>query len=213
MKENFRTLDIIGYDNEKIRNTFVKQEEQSEKLAIIFPGIGYTCHMPLLYYTAEILLQKGFDVLLIEYNYNNGDFGLLSEEKKLQWLNFDADAAYNSIMNNSYYKRVVLVGKSLGSFALARLNEQHGIRNSIWLTPSLQRDHLYKVMRKHARDGLFVIGTEDPAYQKEKVDELKKSGGSLLVVPDANHSMEIEDNTYKSIDSLVKVLKAVDKFI
>ena len=32
-----------------------------KKLAIIFPGVGYTCTKPLLYYTASMAAERGYE--------------------------------------------------------------------------------------------------------------------------------------------------------
>ena len=37
------------------------------KLAIIFPGIGYTCDKPLLYYAEDLAAQSGYECKRIAY--------------------------------------------------------------------------------------------------------------------------------------------------
>jgi hypothetical protein len=50
---SIQTLEIMGYRDERVPNTFFRNDEGTEQLAIILPGMGYTCHMPLLYYQAS----------------------------------------------------------------------------------------------------------------------------------------------------------------
>lgn len=38
-----------------------------KKLAVIFPGVGYTCAKPLLYYTAQLAGEYGYEVLRLDY--------------------------------------------------------------------------------------------------------------------------------------------------
>lgn len=33
-----------------------------KKIAVLFPGIGYTCDKPLLYYSAKLAAEKGYEV-------------------------------------------------------------------------------------------------------------------------------------------------------
>ena len=45
-----------------------------KKLACLFPGIGYTCDKPLLYYSWKMLAQDGWEVIPV--NYSGMLFGL-----------------------------------------------------------------------------------------------------------------------------------------
>ena len=45
-----------------------------KKLACLFPGIGYTCDKPLLYYSWKMLAQDGWEVIPV--NYSGTLFGL-----------------------------------------------------------------------------------------------------------------------------------------
>jgi hypothetical protein len=38
-----------------------------KRTAVIFPGIGYTCKRPLLYYTAAMAEEHGYDVIRLDY--------------------------------------------------------------------------------------------------------------------------------------------------
>lgn len=38
-----------------------------KKLAVMFPGMGYTCVKPLLYYTACAAAEHGFEVIKLDY--------------------------------------------------------------------------------------------------------------------------------------------------
>ena len=37
------------------------------KLAVIFPGIGYHCDKPLLYHAKKIAAAKGYEILEVPY--------------------------------------------------------------------------------------------------------------------------------------------------
>ena len=38
-----------------------------KKIAVLFPGIGYTCEKPLLYYSAKLAAEAGFEVVRVPY--------------------------------------------------------------------------------------------------------------------------------------------------
>ena len=38
-----------------------------KKLAIIFPGVGYTSTKPLLYYTASMAAERGYEIIRLDY--------------------------------------------------------------------------------------------------------------------------------------------------
>jgi hypothetical protein len=40
-----------------VPNTFFHQEINNGHLALILPGLNYTCDMPLLYYATQIMLE------------------------------------------------------------------------------------------------------------------------------------------------------------
>ena len=43
--------------------------ERSERnIAVLFPGIGYTCDKPLLYYTGKQLQGLGYEVIRLSYS-------------------------------------------------------------------------------------------------------------------------------------------------
>lgn len=45
-----------------------------KKLAIIFPGVGYTCAKPLLYYTAQLAAEYDYEVIRLDYGMDIHNF-------------------------------------------------------------------------------------------------------------------------------------------
>ena len=41
-----------------------------KKLAVIFPGVGYTCTKPLLYYTASMAAERGYEIIRLDYGHH-----------------------------------------------------------------------------------------------------------------------------------------------
>jgi hypothetical protein len=102
---SFRSLEIAGYRNEPIPNTFFQQEGGADQLAIVLPGVGYTCQMPLLYYPTRLLLSLGMDVLWVEYNYGRRpEYRALSDARQREWLFADVTAACQSALAQRPYQ-------------------------------------------------------------------------------------------------------------
>lgn len=206
----------MGYNKKPINNTLVSAKSKG-KIGIMFPGINYTCQTPLLYNVTNVLLDRGYDVLQVDYDYRNDDFSMASPEERKRWLDFDSEAAYEAAISFYGYKTVMLVGKSLGSFALANLNFKKKIDKSVWLTPLLEKSgavelDLYPKIKKTCRSGLFVIGTADSLYNKGRVDELQRFGAKFKVFDGADHRMEIEGNRPASLKVLKEVSDAIADF-
>ena len=88
------TLDIVGFRDQAVPHTFFRQDDETRHLAILFPGLGYTTHMPVMFYPARLLLAQGADVLRVEYAYRQqADFLTLPAEERNRWFFGDVSAA------------------------------------------------------------------------------------------------------------------------
>ncbi len=215
--EEITSLSISGYDREPLRNTFFIPEPASQGLAILFPGQGYSCSMPLLYYPTRYFVAVGVTVLWVEYNYTQKpDFASLTGEERLRWISHDATAAVQAALAFAPFQRITLLGKSLGSFALAHLaSHEPAVKNAgyIWLTP-LVRNHFVQQAVSEARPhSLFILGDEDPHYDPESLEKLvKATGGQVLLVPRANHSLEIPGDLPASLRAMQTAMDRIKAF-
>src|SRR5215217_6235864 len=64
------TLSIQGYRDQPVPNRFLRPQGAIDHLAVLLPGFGYTLDMPLFYYAENLLLERGWDILRVEYAYN-----------------------------------------------------------------------------------------------------------------------------------------------
>ena len=213
-----RTLDIRGYHDEPVPNTFVEQDTETPHLAILLPGFGYTCHMPLLYYSSQLLSASGADVLEIEYAYKQRpDFAAASEEERANWLIGDVTSACQVALDNRSYSRITIVAKSLGTLAQLHLLTQVAIPASaeaVWLTPVLGYGPFMRQIERWRGRSLFVIGTRDPYYDPALLSRVATAtGGETLVIEGADHSMEIEGDIYASLSALEQVIRRIESFL
>ena len=215
---SFKTLDIAGYRSEPVSNTFLRQDEAAQQVAIVLPGVGYTCHMPLLYYPSQALLVLGMDVLWVEYNYiRRPDYRALSDAEQKQWLFTDVTAACQAALAQHSYQQVTLVGKSLGTVAMSHLlATDAGFAQSrqVWLTPVLRNDEVRAQIRRSGPRALVAIGTADPFYDPAYLGDLQAAVKSKVVVVDgADHSLEIVGNVQQSLQILERVTRAIQAFV
>jgi len=64
-------IDIRGYRGKNVPNEFYRQPEGSSSLGVILPGVGYTSAVPLLYYAERLLIDRGCNVLTVDYVYRS----------------------------------------------------------------------------------------------------------------------------------------------
>src|SRR5688500_6307733 len=175
------TLDIKGHRAEPVPNTFFKQAAGSEHLVLILPGMGYTCQMPLLYYSEKLLLSMGADVLLIEYEYSHRqDFKDAPSDERERWLVADVEAAYRAAVGQGDYKRVTVIGKSIGTIAMGHLltdEDKLSQAQAVWLTPTLRYGEVARQIRNFSGRSLLVIGSADSHYDPDILAEIGKATG------------------------------------
>lgn len=210
------TLEARGYRGEPVPNRLIRQPKDAAHLAVFLPGRGYTVDMPLLYYPRMYLSEQGADVLLVEYKTASDEYGKLPPDEQRAWISEDASAAVDAALVGRNYERITLIGKSLGSYAMAHLlATDMRLRDAacLWLTPIIHDQAVYQWMTRPHR-ALFAIGTRDPLYDAEIIEEAaQKSGGASVVVEDADHGLAIERDMVASVRVLETMMQMVQAFL
>ena len=104
------------------------------KLAVLFPGTGYTCRHPLLRACAEQYAALSYDVLPLDYG--DVDFSLADTVQDAVALVKPAVLAGTEAVDFSRYDDVVFVEKSLGTAVAPWLDALTGNRaRRLSLTP------------------------------------------------------------------------------
>ncbi len=214
----FEGLTIFGHRSLPVPNTYLRLKETSQRLAIVLPGRGYTSQAPLLYYTINMLLEKGLNVLSVDYSYSeNREYQELGQDEKLKWLYDDVTAAYQTALNELDVSLEVFVGKSLGTLAIGHLLERYpDVRKAkiVWHTPLIQMPSLEKQIQEYKPKSLFVIGSADPHYSHEILSKLiRATGGEALVVNGADHSMEVSGGVKASLQVIGNIINCVERFV
>src|SRR3954454_22069475 len=184
------TLTIQGYRDESVSNRFLRPEGAIDHLAVLLPGFGYTLDMPLFYYAEDLLLERGWDVLRVEYAYHKRpEFQKLPKTERDRWLLADTTAAWRAGLGQRTYERVVLIGKSLGTLAMGHLLttvDQLPAVGAVWLTPLLRLERLRQQIVQYGGPSLFVIGTADPQFEPVALEKMQvATTGEAVIVKNA----------------------------
>jgi pimeloyl-ACP methyl ester carboxylesterase len=213
---SLQTLDIQGYRQETVPNTFFQQDKPTDHAAIILPGKGYGCLGPVLHYPSLALLERGADVLCVDYT-QRPNFSTLSTSELRQCSTADAEAAFQALMSQRDYQRMTIVGKSLGTMVMGHLLTTLPISipiQTVWLTPLLHFQELREQMKQVAGPSFIVIGTADPQYDPTLLEEVQKAANAaVLIIENANHSLEFATNVLESIEAMEDITEAFQTFL
>ncbi len=165
-----------------------------KKLCVLFPGIGYHCDKPLLYYTNKLAGSLGYEVIPLKFAGfdkagDAGEQALGFAEEQLSGVDFGG------------YDRVVFVGKSIGTVAcLAYREKRAAAAEAVLLTP------LTQTFGFPAQDCTAFHGTADQWAATADIERLCAENGVILhEYPGANHSLETGD-TLADIAAIADVM-------
>ena len=168
--------------------------QRQDRLAVIFPGIGYTCDRSLLYYTAVMMRELGYKVVPVPYtgfpkNVKGDaqkmrqcyDIALGQAREVLRDINFDD------------YKDIVFIGKSVGTMVALAIAKEFDLKaRSVLYTPLVET---FDLLPEDTSEQIIAFhGTSDPwAKTPEIIAACERRGIPLHLVEQANHSLEAGD--------------------
>lgn len=180
------------------------------KIAVCFPGIGYHCDKPLLYYSRSIARKLGYENSRnISYTYKagniRGDDAKMKEAYEALFL--QTEAALVDI-DWAEHDDVLFVSKSIGTIIAASYAQKHGLAHArhVLYTP-LAQTFLFA-----PGDAIGFIGTADPWSHVDEIIRLsEKSHIPLSVYEGCNHSLECED-ALRNLEVLTDVMQKTMAF-
>jgi hypothetical protein len=209
------SLQMTGYNGQPIPNRFFKHE-QASTLALIFPGLRYTCDMPLLYYLTQVLLNNGIDVLQLNSDYTTESIKALQPAERLQVMVADAQSALETAFPDKGYLNLILAGKSIGTLPLALLLASGAATEAacIWLTPLLHYPFVVDSALQHSGPALFVASQADETFEAESMALIKKQKKiKAILSEEADHSLLIPGDIFKSLEIMDQVVHAYSDFV
>ena len=171
------------------------------KLAILFPGIGYHCDKPLLYYTKKILKNEGYQIHEIQFS--NLDFDL-NKSKDMAYMQAKEQVEK---LNLSSYTSIVFVSKSIGTYCAAKLATEYHLKSNIYFTPL---DYTLKYLKS---GDLVYSGTKDQWANYSKIEHYCIYHLiEFHSIQNGNHSLETND-IQLDIENLKNIMHRVASFI
>ncbi|MGA8846044.1 MAG: hypothetical protein WB471_05460 [Nocardioides sp.] len=167
---------------------------------VILPGRQYTVDSPLLFFAAEVALDRGWDVRQVWWEAPvRGSLDVLDE---INWVGEQLDAALDG-----YAGRVLVVGKSLGTLAAGRAAARGC--SGVWLTPLLTEREAAAPLLSYPAPQLVMIGSEDPYLSR---DVLAALPGTQVVVP-GDHVLRVPHDTVAMVASHEQFVRAFDDWL
>ncbi len=209
--------EIFGYNKKNI--TVQQSLKGNSKIAIFYPGLGYSLSAPCFFYLLELFRSNGYDTYGIDYRYNeNIEFMNATEELQDTWFDYDSRVIGENLKNEtSHYAETVYIGKSLGTTMLMKqLNANLISADSliIWLTPGVYVHDIFSTIIESVNRSMVVCGTADKYYKVEEINRIKgRKNVNLKEIQKAGHAFEVINDIEKSILNIVEVVEAVREFI
>ena len=180
------------------------------KIAVYFPGIGYHCDKPLLYYSRSIANKLGYENSRnVNYTYNAGNIrGNEEKMKETYEILFSQTETELAEIIWSEYEDVLFISKSIGTIIATSYAQKYGLKHArhILYTP-LAQTFLFA-----PNNAIGFIGTADPWSDTDEIIHLSDINHIPMTVYDGcNHSLECND-TLKNIDILKDVMQKTVEF-
>lgn len=191
-----------------IRYIYRRHDPEVNKLAILFPGQSYPVHAPLFWYLSELALLEGYDVLGLEYGFQRMHHTLESVESLVS----EVQERLEVFLAEHSYRHISVLAKSLGTVVASQLDSLLGKSDTdaIYLTPLPRAIQAIE----RAPRMLVAVGDQDPLFRAddvEKIEYLPKV--ELLLVPGADHALEIPGSASRSIQVLEAVTTRCHRFL
>ncbi len=184
-----------------------------KKLAVIFPGIGYTVDKPLMHYSRKLAACHGYEIKLLPYTGFPGKIiGNRERMKESYEIALRQAEEMLSDTDFSVYDEILFIGKSIGTTVAAQLAENFSAVERIRLilyTP------LEDTFRFSFRDAVVFTGTADPwvGEKDSRIPELcRQRGIPCHIIEEANHSLETKD-VGTDLKNMQKIMKKTERFM
>lgn len=193
------------------------------RIAVFFPGIGYTCDKPLLYFSEKLARKHSYETFPVRYGHlskncrenqkcHAGSIIDMRGNTEAMTQAFDsAMAQAEEILHEidwSHYSEILFISKSIGTLVASSYAQKHGLSvRHIFYTPLIETF-------SHIIPGQIAFhGTCDPWADTEKVQALSRETDTLLfVTPEANHSLETGD-IQADLQTLQTVMKQTEQYM
>ncbi|MDD5795206.1 MAG: alpha/beta hydrolase [Clostridiales bacterium] len=185
----------------------------SNKLAVLLPGINYSTDRPLIDYSKRLALEMKYDCLAIDYGFQiaRKEF---DKDKEVNVIIKESIKILNEAIENTSkkYEEILLIGKSIGTVVQIHIQKEvcKNIKvKNIYLTPIENTFELGL-----SEESLVITGTNDTWISKETVEKIKNINNiKTLIIQNANHSLNIDGDILKTIEALNVIINEEKQYI
>ena len=195
--------------------------QKQNGLAVLFPGIGYSCDRSLLYYTAIMMRELGYRVVPVPYTgFPRNVKGDAQKMRECYAIAQDQATEILRDINFDDYDDIIFIGKSIGTVVALAIAKQFDLTvRAILYTPLAETFDLMPLQTPdHTPVSAFdqaiaFHGTSDPwAKTPEIIDACLPRGIPLHLVENANHSLETGDLD-TDLHTLEETMEQVRRFL
>ena len=184
-------------------------DKNAPKLAVVFPGIGYTADKPLLYYTSRLARKHGYQIQTVSYG--SLPENVKGDPKKMkQAFDLALEQTERSLGNIDWnsYGSILFISKSIGTVISSAYASRHDLTvKSILFTP------LAETFSFPLAGSIAFHGTTDPWAETDSIRKLAaQKEVPLFLTQNANHSLETGD-VLTDIFILKTTMERVRRFI
>ncbi len=152
------------------------------KIAILFPGIGYHCDKPLLYYSGKLAAQHEYEVIKVSYK---------NLSRSIPEAYADAYAQTETFLENinwNQYEAILFISKSIGTIIAAAYAQKHDIHcRNVYYTP------LAQTFDFAPQSGIVFHGTKDSWVETDIIKKkCQEHHLPLHIVESTTHSLELQ---------------------
>ena len=234
-----KKLDVTGLDGHPVHCVQYLPElipaEGVTGLAVILPGYAYPSDGPVLFYLKLLLVELGWEVITVDYHYNeDAAFLSLPEPEKDLFIEREQRHLAAKIIGPTISgcaapdgaavpatprcRKYLFAGKSLGTTALTIWHDTPEVRKIadragfIWLTPAQAMPDIIRIVGTGKSPSLFVAGEKDPYFRDELIAPIRNSDSCrFLILPDAGHIFESSAGIEASVSNLGAVMGFIRK--
>lgn len=179
-------IKVPSYWKTEMKQKYFQASEETNKLAVLFPGQNFPCDKPILHYAGTSAIKSGYDLLVLEYGYQAARTHL--ELRDLPQVIEESRESVQRII--SKYEHVVFISKSIGTIVAGEVHAQlDSPIQHLFLTPI--KDSIPYINRFH---GVVIYGSKDEMFDHGLAKQINLNPWTEVIeIPGATHSLETHD--------------------
>ena len=205
------------------------------RLAVFFPGIGYTADRPLLHFSRRIAAAQGYEIRIMDYK---GFPSKVKGDRKRMEESFDIALGQAREMLSGVdlaeYEDVLFIGKSIGTIVAAKIASESPEKERIRMILFTPLDDTFTFLDtppdgrsafpdtppdgtagSYSGKAIAFTGDDDPwvGREKSRIFALCEARGiPCTVIPQTNQSLESGD-VFSDLKELYRIMEETERFI